>query len=117
MAFKKRSESDLEKEAAIEAFGDAAERPSVTKPARSSSAPATKPATPTRTPKKVPAPAVTPAAEWPEDIAKTLLIRYPDLELPALLAEVARLEERSQHATAVRALRRGLESMKNEGSY
>jgi hypothetical protein len=117
MAFKKRSESDLEKEAAIEAFGDAAERPNDAEPVRAAGRPAVRPATTTRTPKKVPAPAVTPAAEWPEDIAKTLLIRYPDLELPALLVEVARFEERSQHATAVRALRRGLEILKNEANY
>lgn len=117
MAFKKRSESDLEKEAAIEAFGDAAERLSDTKPARPTSRQAAKSATTTRATQKVPAPAATPAAEWPEDIAKTLLIRYPDLELPALLAEVARFEERSQHATAVRALRRGLEVLKNEVKY
>ena len=116
MAFKKRGETDPEKEAAIEAFGDAAERPSETEPARGTGLPAAKAATRTRTPKKTPPPAATPAAEWPEDIAKTLLIRYPDLELPTLLAEVARLEERSQHATAVRALRRGLEGMKNEAS-
>lgn len=117
MAFKKRGEHDPAKEAAIEAFGDAAERPGDTEPVRASSTPVARSATTTRPPKKAPAPAATPPAEWPEDIAKTLLIRYPDLELPALLAEVARFEERSQHATAVRALRRGLEVLKNEGKH
>lgn len=55
-----------------------------------------------------------PAAEWPADVAKTLLIRCPDFELPALLSDVARAEERSQHATALRALRRGLEILRDE---
>ena len=117
MAFKKRGDSDPAKEAAIEAFGDAAERPGETEPVRQPNRPATKTATTSRPPKKVPVRAATSAADWPADIAKTLLIRYPDLELPALLAEVAQFEERSQHATAVRALRRGLEVLKNEGNF
>lgn len=47
-----------------------------------------------------------------EEVAKTFLIRYPDESLPRLLAEVAQLDDRSQHATALRALRRGLDAIK-----
>lgn len=111
MAIKRRPTPDPATEAAIEAFGDAAERPTETTSERPAAA---KSVAAGRIPKKTAAAAVTPAAEWPTDVARTLLIRYPDLEMPALLTEVARLEERSQHSTAVRALRRGLEVLKNE---
>lgn len=47
-------------------------------------------------------------------MAKTLLIRWPDATLPAELAEVAGLEDRSQHKTALRALQRGLEVLRAE---
>ncbi|MEO7016222.1 MAG: hypothetical protein ABI067_06735 [Leifsonia sp.] len=96
MAIKKRTPADPQVEAAIDAFGDAADQPAV----------GTRPATP-RQPRAA-------ATVVPEKIAKTLLIRYSDDELPLLLAEVAGQLERSQHATAVRALRRGLEAMNNE---
>lgn len=111
MGIKRRPAIDPATEAAIEAFGEAAERPAEAPiaPQPASRTVATRPA-----PKKPSAPAATPAAEWPADVAKTLLIRYPDLELPALLGDVARAEERSQHATALRALRRGLEILKDE---
>lgn len=111
MAIKRRPTIDPATEAAIEAFGEAAERPADAPlaPQPTSRPTATRPA-----PKKPTAPAATPAADWPADVAKTLLIRYPDLELPALLSDVARAEERSQHATALRALRRGLEILKEE---
>ena len=110
MAIKRRPTIDPATEAAIEAFGEAAERPTEALPiAQASRQTATRPA-----PKKASAPPATPATEWPADVAKTLLIRYPDLELPALLTDVARAEERSQHATALRALRRGLEILKDE---
>lgn len=108
MGIKRRPTIDPATEAAIEAFGEAAERPTEAPIAQASP----QPARPAR--KKVPTPPATPATEWPDDVAKTLLIRYPDLELPALLTDVARAEERSQHATALRALRRGLEILKDE---
>lgn len=122
MPIKRRPTTDPATEAAIEAFGEAAERPAVAT-AVTTAAPAVatpRPSTPRTAPKaraaakprKAPVP--TPAAEWPEDLAKTLLIRYPDMELPMLLAEVAQLVDRSQHATALRALRRGLEVLKDE---
>jgi hypothetical protein len=110
MAIKRRPSIDPAKEAAIEAFGEAAERPVIS----GESGPGY--------PKTVAVPNTAPARtdqhvdHWPRDIAKTLLIRYPDLELPTMLGEVARLEERSQHATAVRALRRGLEVLKRENN-
>lgn len=55
-----------------------------------------------------------PSSGWPDNVARSLLVRYPDPELPALLAEVAALEERSNNATAVRALRRGLQILLTE---
>lgn len=51
---------------------------------------------------------------WPAGVPKTLLVRYPDPTVPQMLAELARLDERSQHAIAVRALKRGLDALKNE---
>lgn len=47
-------------------------------------------------------------------VAKSMLIRYPDAELPESLAALAELEERSQHATALRALRRGIAELTKE---
>lgn len=51
---------------------------------------------------------------WPAGVPKTLLVRYPDPTIPQMLAELARLDERSQQAIAVRALKRGLDALKNE---
>ncbi len=57
-----------------------------------------------------PAPAPGEQRAWP----KNALIRYPNEDLPKLLAEVAALEERTHHATTLRALRRGLEVLREE---
>lgn len=104
MAIKKRPQVDPETEAKIEAFGAAAESPAA--------APAPAPA---RTaPAKTRRTAARKSAERSGDIAKTFLIRWPDDELPLLLAEVSVLDDRSQHAVALRALRRGLEAMKTD---
>ncbi|MEO7015105.1 MAG: hypothetical protein ABI067_01015 [Leifsonia sp.] len=101
MAIKKRPPVDPQTEAAIDAFGDAAEQPAEAAPVASRATPTAR-----STPKT--------AAATPEKTAKTLLIRYPDDELPLLLAEIAGSIDRSQHATALRALRRGLDAMKGE---
>ena len=102
MAIKKRPQADP---AAIEAFGAAADTP----------AEAQAPVAAVPTPPRETAPARTAApGEWPADVAKTLLIRWPDATLPAELAEVAGLEDRSQHKTALRALQRGLEVLRAE---
>lgn len=100
MAIKKRPQADP---AAIEAFGAAADTPPVT-PA---------PVAPTPPRQVAPARSAQPG-EWPADVAKTLLIRWPDATLPSELAEVAGLEDRSQHKTALRALQRGLEVLRAE---
>ena len=102
MAIKKRPPVDPQREAEIDAFGDAAEQPAVAAPATTRVATSRS----TSTPKTV--------AVAPDKTAKTLLIRYPDDELPLLLAEVAGNIDRSQHATALRALRRGLDAMKGD---
>lgn len=90
MAIKKRTAARPED---IEKFVAAAEQPVAT-------------VAPEPQPKRKPAP----KQSWP----KTLLIRYPDESLPQALAELSELEERSLHATAVRALRRGLEELTRE---
>ena len=111
MAIKKRPPVDKAQEAAIEAFGAAADRPA-TPPTPDQAA------TPSSAKKTAAAarsqPRQAATATSAEDVAKTLLIRYPDAQLPLLLAAVAKNEERSQHATALRALRRGLEAMSND---
>jgi hypothetical protein len=106
MAIKKRPPVDPEKEAKIEAFGAAAESPA-REPAP---APAVAPARAARTAST----AARKPAERSGEVAKTFLVRWPDAELPLLLAEVSALEDRSQHAVAIRALRRGLEAMKSD---
>ncbi len=104
MAIKKRTPVDPAK---IEAFAAAADAP--TEPVQAP-APAPKaqpaPRTVTRTPS---------AGEWPEGTSKTFLLRWgKNPELPALLAEVAELEDRTQQKTALRALQRGLEVIRAE---
>ncbi len=101
MAIRKRPSGRKVDEAAIEAFASAAESDSSGKDYSPVEA---QPARRGRVP----------SSGWPDNVARSLLVRYPDPELPALLAEVAALEERSNNATAVRALRRGLEILLNE---
>lgn len=104
MGIKKRPAIDP---AAIERFGDAADAPPT-------------PAVPAPTPQAAAKPASTakqPAestGEWPKGIGRTLLVRWPDPTLAKELAEVAALEDRSQHKTALRALQRGLEAIRAE---
>ena len=103
MAIKRRS--DPVTEAKIEAFGAGAEM--VSTPA----------AEPISAPEGIakssmPRPSTRKSISRTEEVAKTFLIRYPDDSLPRLLAEVAQLDDRSQHAVVLRALRRGLDAMK-----
>jgi hypothetical protein len=90
MAIKRRPQATQLDPAAVEAFGAAAEATEVSAAEAPPKAPTTGAA------------------------ARTLLIRYPDADLPRELAAVAALEERSQHATALRALRRGLAILRAE---
>lgn len=99
MAIKRRTPSAQPDPAAIEAFGAAAEAPTEPVAAPVAAPAETAPATPEPKPSTAP---------------RTLLIRYPDADLPRELAAVAAIEDRSQHATAVRALRRGLAILRAE---
>lgn len=101
MAIKKRPQADP---AAIEAFGAAADTPPDL-PAPHAPAPASRATAPARGARP---------GQWPADVAKTLLIRWPDANLATELAHVAELEDRSQHKTALRALQRGLEVLRAE---
>jgi len=106
MAIKKRGTAPVDQEK-IEAFGAAAD------------VPASSDRAPILDPGPEPAPAVrtaakTPAGEWPTDVPKSLLIRWPDAALAVELAAVAALEDRSQHKTAIRAMQRGLEVLRAE---
>lgn len=123
MAIKKRTPVDL---ARIEAFGAAADAPaprSDAAPAQSTPEPTAPRATPVkRAPRKAKAASTTSAkpkpkpkvkaGEWPADLARAILIRYNTPGLAIELAEVAQLEERSLHQTALRALERGLEALR-----
>lgn len=60
-------------------------------------------------PKAEPAP-----AENTKKLPTQMLIRFDDQEQAQLVAEVARLDHRSKHATALRALIRGLEEIRDE---
>lgn len=97
MAIKKREPVD---QARIEAFGAAADLPP--------DAPAVE-ARPTKT-----AAAAAPPSDrgWPADLPRTFLLRWPDPELRRELEEVANLEDRTLHKTAVRAMRLGIEALK-----
>ena len=102
MAIRKRPPVDPATEAKIEAFGAAAESAAASPlPPPAEAAAARAAGTATRKP-----------VERAGEVAKTFLVRWPDDELPLLLAEVSALEERSQHAVVLRALRRGLDAMK-----
>lgn len=109
MAIKKRTPVESKQlDEAIEQFGNAAD--TIVEPQPPAPTPKQavyKPVTKARV--RVPAPS---RAE--EDQAATMLIRWPDASLPTLLAEVSDADERSKHATALRALRRGLEAMRAE---
>lgn len=107
MAIKKRGPID---QARIEAFGNAADAP------RQAAAAAPEPTPAAKAPKTVAArPDEPTAGEWPEDTPKTFLLRWgSDPELPPLLAEVAKLEDRTMQKTALRALRRGLEAIRSD---
>lgn len=101
MAIKKRTAR--EREEAIEAFGNGAE------PLVVSTAPVDQKIRPVR-------PSVTPRMTDARDkeAARTMLLRFDDdMDLAELLAEVAQLEGRKKHPMALRALRIGLEQVKN----
>ena len=103
MAIKKRSASEKARDEAIEAFGNAAE-PLLTPPAAT-----TERGTPIR-------PSVTPSLSDSRDkvTARTMLLRFDeDRELMDLLADVAKLEGRKKHPMALRALRIGLEQVRD----
>ena len=108
MAIKKRTQQERDREARIEAFGAAAEPRASEAVVASVPEPVAQAATPLGD--RRPAPTGGEPRTWP----KNALIRYPNDELPRLLAEVAALEERTHHATTLRALRRGLEILREE---
>jgi hypothetical protein len=108
MAIKKRTQQERDREARIEAFGAAAEPRGSEAVVASVPEPVVQEATPSGD--RQPAPTAGEPRTWP----KNALIRYPNDELPRLLAEVAALEERTHHATTLRALRRGLEILREE---
>jgi hypothetical protein len=103
MGIKKRAQPD---QARIEAFGAAADGPATPTP--------TPTPTPAAAPAAVPGKTTAVAAPWPVDVPKSMLIRWPDAALAIELAQVAALEDRSQHKTALRALQRGLEILRAE---
>ncbi len=101
MAIKKREPID---QARLEAFAAGADTPAV-QPA-------------TVTPRPV---AATPAASpepsgWPAGVPRTFLLRWNAPDMPQELAEIAALEDRSQHKMALKAMRLGLEALRAERS-
>lgn len=103
MSFKKRPQPS---QADIEAFGDAADQP------RAAAVPAA-----SVRPAAVPARASS-AGEWPQDVARTMLVRWPTpemstqlVEATALLKSAGDIDGRSQHSTALRALQIGLDAI------
>ncbi|UOD83339.1 hypothetical protein [Paenarthrobacter ureafaciens] len=103
MALKKRSPSERARDEAIEAFGNAAE-PLLAAPAG-------------RNERVIPVrPSVTPELSDLRDKEhpRTMLLRFDnDLDLVELLSTVATLEGRKKHPMALRALRIGLEQVRD----
>lgn len=103
MALKKRSASERTRDEAIEAFGNAAE-PLLLAPAAKKERVA--PVRPRFTPEL--------SDIRDKERPKTMLLRFDnDLELVELLSEVATLEGRKKHPMALRALRIGLEQVRD----
>lgn len=110
MAIKTRKPIDP---AAVEAFGAAADAP--TRDAGPPATPSTpEPSAPLPARARPTAPVDDAPATWPRGVARTITLRYADPTLPQLLAEIAALDERSQHKVALRALCRGLDELKRE---
>lgn len=101
MAIKKREPID---QARLEAFAAAADTPAL-QPA-------------TATPRPVAAkPAASPESSgWPSGVPRTFLLRWSAPDMPQELAEIAALEDRSQHKIALKAMRLGLEALRAERS-
>lgn len=122
MALKKRTpKDDAARAAAIEAFADGADlppavpiRPAGENPSAAVAPPSAAPAAASVGPVKVARNPASPANAWPADVAKNLLLRYNEADLPQMLKELAALEDRSQHAMGLRALRRGVQELLNE---
>lgn len=110
MAIKTRKPIDP---AAVEAFGAAPDAPaSDAAPPVTLSSPEPPAPQPPRT--RAVAPVEDAPVMWTRGVARTITLRYADPTLPQLLAEIAALDERSQHKVALRALRRGLDELKRE---
>lgn len=111
MAIKKRPPRPALDDAAIEAFGKAADTPAE---------PVASPPAPEPEKLRAAAPATrqgsTPAAapEWPAGISKTFLLRYPDPSIPVAIEELQDLVGRNKHQTILLALRRGVEVLRRE---
>lgn len=111
MAIKKRPPRPALDDAAIEAFGKAADAPAE----RPAASPAPEPDKPrTAAPATRPTSTPTAAAEWPVGISKTFLLRYPDPSIPVAIEELQDLVGRNKHQTILLALRRGVEALRRE---
>jgi len=107
MALKRRGPADIARDAAIEAFGDAADVTEGPKLENPSATPAS------QTKKKPVGPLHLPSAEGKTG-PTTMLLRFKDdMELMDLLDQVAALEGRKKHPMALRALRIGLEQVRD----
>ena len=91
MGIKRRTPEETN--AAIEAFGAAAD----TAPPTGGVAPAS-----SSTPR---------STAWPEDLPKSILLKFKDPEDVRLLRVLVEKLDRSQHDTALRAFRKGIEAM------
>ena len=99
MAIKKRAPlGDVEREKAIEAFGDAAAGEGTQAAAVPSEPVAATPSAPIST----------------ETISLRMLLRFPDEELPRRLQDLAKQEDRSKHNMTLIALRAGLEALESQ---
>lgn len=114
MAIKKRHRPAVDL-AAIEAFGDAADAPQDRADATAGgvSAPAARSAVAVQSGNRGDSEAAS-SEVWPEGLAKTFLLRFPDPQMPLQLEQLQKILGRNKHQTLLLALRRGLEALRLE---
>jgi len=122
MAIKRREHRPAVDSAAIDSFGDAADAPAEDQtPAQPDVAEAwlnlqqshVNSMALRRTVKRADAVIAGPVS-WPEDLAKSFLLRYPDPSIPLEIEQLQDVLGRSKHQTILLALRRGLDALRAE---
>lgn len=120
MAIKRRERPAID-DAAIDSFGDAADvSPAVALEAaadaeRLAAANGEHEQEVARTSKRAGA-SLAGATEWPPELSKTFLLRFPNPSIPLHVEELQEILGRNKHQTILLALRRGLDALSAEAA-